>query len=142
VVPLAPTVIVCVVVADALSSPVAGRRRLEQVATTQGVTLAGSAAETFLILRGDPARSVTEPPPLVCRATREERPFLAPLLRLAQGPAILHILEGADVLAGVKGLSGLPGVQLRVLLDAGGAVAATAVVVPSPGAAPSGSGGM
>jgi hypothetical protein len=112
------------------------------VAATQGVTLAGSAGDTFLIVRGDPARSLTEPPPLVCRATREERPFLAPLLRLAQGPATLHILAGTDVRAGVKSLSGLAGVQLRVLLDAGGAVAATAGVVPSPGAGEMGTGGM
>ena len=71
------------------------------------------------------------------RATVGERPFLAPLLRLAQPPATLHTVTGPDVRAGTLALAGAAGSQLRVLLDASGAVAATAVVVP----APSGPGG-
>ena len=128
------------VVSDAVAQPVSARTRLEQVAAAQHVPLVGTASDTFLVLRGDPERSFTEPPPLVCRATIGERPFLAPLLRLVQPPAALHAVTGPDVRAGTRALSRLAGSQLRVLLDATGAVAATAVVVAAP-SSPGGAGG-
>jgi hypothetical protein len=86
----------------------------------------------WLVVRGDPARSLVEPPPFACRRTSTERPFLAPLLRLEEGPGELHGVTDRDVVTGTARLRDRGGSQLRVLIDARDMIAGIAVVVSTP----------
>ena len=88
------------------------------------------AMQVFVL--AEMGRKFVEPPPFACRRTSTERPFLAPLLRLEEGPGELHGVTDRDVVTGTARLRDRGGSQLRVLIDARDMIAGIAVVVSTP----------
>ena len=120
---MGPGSFACVVDARGLADAPAVYRRLREEAVAQGVAVAASG---FVVVRGDPARSLIEPPPLLCRAIAPGARLRAPLLALLVDAADVDVVDrvsGSAVLAGARALKGT-GRQLRAVLDADGAIVA------------------
>ena len=124
-VPLAKTSVACVVAVEALSDALAALARWSAAATKQQVTSLGSA---FIVVRTDPARSTTEPPPLLCRPVVSGLPLRAPLVGRDDHKGTLVVAGSTALLAASEQLRDQGGRELRVLVDDDGKVTAIAVV--------------
>jgi len=79
-------------------------------------------------VRTDPARSTTEPPPLVCRPVAKGLPLRAPFVGRDDGKGTLVIASGTELLTASAQLRDQGGRELRVLVGDDGKVGAVAVV--------------
>lgn len=124
----------CLADARALVEPARALARLAESGQKVGATL-GSFA--FVVLERDPARSLTDPPPLACRPLQGGASLQAPLSRKRE-PAARWLVrrardgvaaDSAALLADCDRRGLVPAGRPRVIVDEAGALVALAVPV-------------
>lgn len=128
----------CLPAADALTAPLAARARYDETAGRLGLPVGRLA---FVVLARDPARSLTDPPPHLCRAIPTAAALKAPFLR-AHEPARRWLFrrigtglveDAAALLAASAARQLVAGARPRVLVDDRGGLVAVALPVDGPG---------
>ncbi len=121
----------CMAAPDALTTPQRARARFDETARKLGVT---ASSFSFVVLERDPARSVTDPPPHLCRTIASDPDTMkAPLLHMHEPAARWRIKritanlvdDAAALVRSTKDGVGPP----RVILDDSGALIAVALPV-------------
>lgn len=113
--------VVCLVAADALTAPADALSRWTSAAQAQSV-VAVPTALAFVVVRSDPARSLQEPPPLLCRSTQRAVAVRSPLLARENTNGAFVSLQTANIVTAAARIRGTGGRELRVLVDDRGEV--------------------
>lgn len=128
----------CLPAADALTAPLAARARYDETAGRLGLPVGRLA---FVVLTRDPARSLTDPPPHLCRAIPTAAALKAPFLRTHEparrwlfrriGTGLVE--DAAALVAASAARQLVAGARPRVLVDDRGGLVAVALPVDGPG---------
>lgn len=124
----------CLPAADALTAPLAARARYDESAGRLGLPV---GRLVFVVLVRDPARSITDPPPHLCRAIPTAAALKAPFVRVREPGArwlfrriASSLVDDARALVEATAAKHLsPVARPRVLLDESGGLLAVALPV-------------
>jgi hypothetical protein len=136
----------CLPAADSLTAPLVARARFDAAAARASLPV---GRLWFIVLARDPARSITDPPPHVCRAIPTGMPLKAPLLRVQEPPRrwlIRRIDQGLvddahAIVAASAAQSLTAAAHPRVLVDEQGGLLAVALPVEAEDGHPAKAGG-